>query len=313
MSSNRRDVDIFEVGPRDGLQNEARVVPTAIKLRLIQKLQDAGLEHLEVGAFVRPDRVPQMADTETIFESLHRRGGRRARAQYWALVPNLHGLERAHALGVRSIGLFTAATDGFTKRNIGMTVAESIRVFSEVIREARRYKMGVRAYVSTAFGCPFEGEVPASKTLKVVRRLLGLGVDQIAICDTIGVTDPRSIKDVFRPALREAPGKRLALHVHDTRGTALACAVSALELGVKVFDASVGGLGGCPFAPGAAGNLATEDLCYLFERMGVRTGIDRKKLYETAQFISKAVKRPLTSRTSRAYFSASLEMRRRYL
>ncbi|MGZ3709145.1 MAG: hydroxymethylglutaryl-CoA lyase, partial [Bdellovibrionota bacterium] len=214
----------------------------------------------------------------------------------WCLVPNRRGLERAVAAGATQIAVFTAATESFAKRNIGMSIRESLQEFGAVVADARRHRMKVRGYVSTAFGCPFEGEVSAKKALRVVEKLAALGVDEISIGDTIGVATPNQVDDRIKPALKMLGESKTAVHFHDTRGGALANSLRALELGVRIFDSSAGGLGGCPFAPGATGNLATEDLVYMMERMGARTGIDLELLCETSLKMAQRMKRPIASR-----------------
>jgi hydroxymethylglutaryl-CoA lyase len=301
------EVSVFDVGPRDGLQNEPGPVTLAQKLALAQGLVDAGIRDLELGAFVRPDRVPQMADTDKIYRALKTgklklSGGARA----WSLVPNRKGMERALAAGARNVAVFTAATDSFTKRNIGMTVEESLAEFAEVVSMARAQgvPVRVRGYVSTAFGCPFEGKVAPSKPLRVIERLAKLGVDQISVGDTIGVATPNQVDEVVSPALLAHGAAKIAVHFHDTRGTALANTLRALDRGARIVDSSAGGLGGCPFAPGASGNLATEDLVYMLDGMGVRTGIDLERLCKASLRLARAMKRPISSRYLQAYVNS---------
>jgi hydroxymethylglutaryl-CoA lyase len=301
-------VRIFEVGPRDGLQNEPRALglPLEAKLRFVEGLVAAGVRDLELGAFVRADKVPQMADTDQIFERIRARKLKLAPARAWSLVPNLKGLERALAAGATHLAVFTAATDSFTRRNIGMSVEESLAEFSRVIREAKARggkSIHVRGYVSTAFGCPFEGKVAPKKAMKVIEKLARLGVEEVSIGDTIGVATPKAIEAVMKPALKLLGAKKVAGHFHDTRGTALANALRALELGVRTLDSSAGGLGGCPFAPGATGNLATEDLVYMLDGMGVRTGLKLDSLCRTSLELFQALKRPIASRYLQAYAS----------
>lgn len=295
-------VTVFEVGVRDGLQNESRPVTTADKLFLVEGLIRAGVREFELGAFVRPDRVPQMADTAALYESVHAGELDLKRARAYALVPNLKGLERAREAGVKAVAVFTAATDGFNQKNIGMSVRESLAELQEVVRVARSFKMSVRGYVSTAFGCPFEGRVKPSQPLRVMQKLWELGVDEISIGDTIGVATPGTVIPVLQGALQEMPrGRHVAVHFHDTRGTALANSLVALELGIRRFDSSAGGLGGCPFAPGATGNLATEDLVYLLHGLGMKTGLDWEQLCETSVQFAKRIGRPLSSRALQAF------------
>lgn len=306
MARRDNSVTVFEVGPRDGLQNESRSITRATRLKFIQGLIAAGLREIELGAFVRVDRVPQMADTPWVYEQIRAGRLRLGPARGWALVPNRKGLERALACGARRIAVFTAASDSFARRNIGMSIDQSLKEFHAVIREARAHGIApasIRAYVSTAFGCPFEGAVKPRQTLRVIERLADLGVGQISIGDTIGVATPKSIEAVIAPALLMLGTEATAGHFHDTRGTALANALRALELGVRTLDSSAGGLGGCPFAPGATGNLATEDLVYMLEGMGMRTGVDLRKLCRVSLELARAMKRPLTSRYLQAFSS----------
>jgi hydroxymethylglutaryl-CoA lyase len=292
---------VFEVGPRDGLQNESQPVTTAAKIAWVQDLVKAGMRDFELGSFVRPDKVPQMADTDALYRAVTARKLKLGKATPYALVPNLRGLERATALGVKHIAVFTAATEGFNRRNIGMSVKESLQVIEEVVTEARRQRIRVRGYVSTAFGCPFEGRVVPKQALKVIEKLGDMDVEEVSIGDTIGVATPARVDAVVRPAMGLLGADRVAVHFHDTRGTALANALRSLEIGVHTFDASAGGLGGCPFAPGATGNLATEDLVYLLEGLGVRTGINLPALARAdLQFLRKA-RIPITSRYLKAF------------
>jgi hydroxymethylglutaryl-CoA lyase len=306
-SAGDRKVTVFEVGPRDGLQNEAGAVAFEAKLAFISGLIGAGVKDIELGAFVRPDRVPQMADTDRVCEAV--REGRLAlgKARGWCLVPNRRGLERALAVGVSHIAVFTGVTDSFTQANIGVTFEQSLSVFKEVVTEARKSKKirSVRAYLSTAFGCPYEGKVPAKKTLKAISRLADIGVGQISIGDTIGVATPDQMDEVMKPALRMLGKDRVAGHFHDTRGTALANALRSLELGVRTLDSSASGLGGCPYAPGASGNLATEDLVYMLEGLGMRTGIDLIKLSEASLELNRSMGRAPSSRYLMAFAAAT--------
>lgn len=289
-------VRVVEVGPRDGLQNEAVQVPTAIKIGLIERLAAAGLGTVEAGAFVHPRAVPRMADTAEVLAGLTRRPG----VQYPVLVPNERGLERALEAGVTEIAVFTAATDAFNQRNINMTVADSLEVIAAVTRRALAEGMWVRGYVSTCFGCPYQGAVEPSAVLGVVRRLDALGVVEISLGDTIGVATPNVVEPVIELTLREIGADRLALHFHDTRGTALANTLLALQMGCRVFDSSAGGLGGCPFAPGAAGNLATEDLLYLLHGLGIETGVDLAAVRAASAYIAEHLDHPLTSKVYQA-------------
>lgn len=296
-----KKIQIFEVGARDGLQNEPQAVSLETKIGLIQSLVKCGVREIELGAFVRPDKVPRMADTDQIYQAIAQGQLKLGKARGWALVPNRKGLERALLSGADSIAVFTAASETFNQKNIGMSIEQSFSVIEEVVKEAKRKKLKVRGYVSTAFGCPFEGEGSPKKTLKVIQRLLKLGVYQVSIGDTIGVATPADVDRVIRPALKKHGKQKIAVHFHDTRGTALANAYRAWELGVQSFDSSAGGLGGCPFAPGATGNLATEDLVYLFDGLGVKSGVDLSRLAQTSLELAQKMQRPLSSRYLQAF------------
>ncbi|HSP32791.1 MAG TPA: hydroxymethylglutaryl-CoA lyase [Thermoanaerobaculia bacterium] len=285
-------VKVVEVGPRDGLQNEKVTIPTEAKIAYITALSDAGLRVIEAGAFVSPKWVPQMADTAEVYRNIPKDLG----VDYPVLVPNLKGLERAAEAGVKSIAIFTAASETFNKRNINMSIDESFTNYAQVERRALDDGMRVRGYVSTSFGCPYEGEVPPEKVLEVCARLLDLGCYEVSIGDTIGVGTPTQVQGVIGMLLQVIPASKLAMHFHDTRGTALANTLAALEMGIATFDASSGGLGGCPYAPGASGNLATEDLIYLLDGMGIETGVDLKKLVAASQIIAPYLDHPLPGR-----------------
>lgn len=286
------DVDrvrVVEVGPRDGLQNEKAVVPTEVKVRFIEALAEAGLPVVEAGAFVHPKWVPQMADTDAVYRAIRKRDG----VDYPVLVPNEKGLERALDAGVRSIAIFTAASETFNRRNINMSIDESFETFTPVALRARQEGVRVRGYVSCACGCPYEGEVAAEKVLEVAARLLDLGCSEVSIGDTIGSGTPLQVQGLTALLLQVIPKSRLAMHFHDTRGMAIANTLAALELGVATFDASAGGLGGCPYAPGASGNMATEDLVYMLDSIGVETGIDLQKLVAATDVIAPFLDHPL--------------------
>jgi hydroxymethylglutaryl-CoA lyase len=302
----RDSVRVFEVGPRDGLQNESKPVSFQNKAWLVRSLVGVGVRNLELGAFVRPDRVPQMADTDRLYSSIQSHQLNLGKAQVWCLVPNRRGLERALKVGATHIAVFTAATESFVKQNIGMSIQESLNEFREVVREGRAAlgkRLQVRGYVSTAFGCPFEGKVRPKQALRVIEQLVDLGADEVSIGDTIGVATPADVDALIDPAVRILSPPRTAVHFHDTRGTALANSLRSLQLGVRTIDASTGGLGGCPFAPGASGNLATEDLVYMLNGMGFHTGIDLDELCKVSLQFSKKIKRPLTSRYLQTFAS----------
>lgn len=275
-------VKIVEVGPRDGLQNEKVTLPTEVKIEFITALADAGLRVIEAGAFVSPKWVPQMADTAEVYRDIPKDPG----VEFPVLVPNMKGLDRAIEAGVKSIAIFTAASETFNQRNINMTIDGSFENYAPVVARARAEEIRVRGYVSTAFGCPYEGDVAPEKVLEVCARLLDLGCYEVSVGDTIGVGTPMQVQGVIGMLLQVIPASRLAMHFHDTRGTALANTLSALEMGIATFDASAGGLGGCPYAPGASGNLATEDLVYMLNSMAIETGVDLKRLVEASTKIA---------------------------
>lgn len=292
-----RDVRIFEVGPRDGLQNESAPISTEAKLRFIDLLADAGLREIEATSFVSPKAIPQLSDADAVMGQLERKPG----VRYPVLVPNVRGMERAEAAGADAICVFTAASEAFTRANINMSITESIDAFRPVIARARERGWWTRGYVSTAFGCPYQGEVGEAAVVAVARQLLEVGVDEVSIGDTIGVAGPADVRRVVGALDAAGIGAdRLAMHFHDTRGTALANVVAALELGLRTFDASTGGTGGCPYAPGAAGNLATEDLVYLLEREGLRHGVDLDALLVAARHVSETLGRPVSTKVGLA-------------
>jgi hydroxymethylglutaryl-CoA lyase len=285
-------VTVYEVSPRDGLQNEAASIATRDKIAFVDRLSAAGFPIVEVSAFVSPSWVPQMADAAEVFAGIRRRSGTR----YAALVPNLKGLERAQAAGVSDIAVFAAASETFSRRNINQSIDESFGVYTAVIAAAQKAGLAVRGYLSTAFGCPFEGDVPANRVADLTVRLLDLGVLEVAVSDTIGIAHPGAVRQVLGVLLKRVPANRLALHFHDTRGTALANVLAALEFEIRTFDASAGGLGGCPYAPGASGNLATEDLLYVLHGLGYDTGVELDAVIAASRFIEPLVGHRLSSR-----------------
>jgi isopropylmalate/homocitrate/citramalate synthase len=290
-------VRIYEVGPRDGLQAEETLVPTATKRRFIELLLGAGLREIEATSFVSLKAIPQLADGDELLPLLPRRDG----VRYPVLVPNERGLRRAEAAGADAIAVFAATTDAYSQRNIGMTVEESLQTFGPLLANAKERGWWTRAYVSTAFGCPYTGRVSPERVVDVSLRLAELGAGEIAVSDTVGVGVPSQVGDlVDRLVGAGLPVGRIAFHFHDTRGTALANVVAGLAAGVRCFDASTGGTGGSPFAPGAAGNLATEDLVYLLDGLGYEHGADLVGVLEAARFISAALGRPLTTKVGRA-------------
>lgn len=289
-------VRVCEMGARDGLQNEHEFVPTDAKVRYIDLLSRSGLPLIEATSFVSPKAIPQLADAQDVFTRIERKAG----VRYLVLTPNIKGLERAKAAGADSIAVFTAASEAFTKRNINMTIDESIDTFRDVVRNAKENAMWVRGYVSTAFGSPFGDRVTPAMVADVCRKLLDMGCDEISIGDTIGVGVPSQVDELVPALARDIPMQKIAFHFHDTRGTALANVYAALQHGIAIFDASSGGLGGCPYAPGATGNLGTEDLLYMLHGMGIETGVDIDKVRDASRFISGVLGHELTSKAYQA-------------
>jgi isopropylmalate/homocitrate/citramalate synthase len=296
MMNLPRRVQVVEVGPRDGLQNEPARIPTAEKIAFVNRLADAGHSVIEVSAFVSPKWVPQMADAADVFAGITRQAG----VRYTALVPNLAGLARARDARVDEIAIFAAASDTFSKRNINQTIDESLASYKAVADAARADGLRVRGYLSTCFGCPFEGAVSPQQVADVAARLFDLGVYQVAISDTIGIAHPGQVPTVVDAVASRLPLSHIALHFHDTRGTALVNVLAGLESGVTTFDASAGGLGGCPYAPGAAGNLATEDLLYMLDGLGIETGVRIEDVMDASVAIEPMLGHPLPSRVVQA-------------
>jgi hydroxymethylglutaryl-CoA lyase len=290
-------VRIVEVGPRDGLQNEAAVISTATKVGFIDRLSAAGYGWIEVTSFVHPRAVPQMGDADEVFRAIAKRPG----VRYVALVPNPRGLDRAIAAGVSDIALFVAATDSFSRANINRSIAESLEDAAAVLAGAAPHGIHVRAYISVAFGCPYEGLVAPEAVRSVAGRLFALGVEEVVLGDTIGVGTPSDVSRLLDALLPLAPPEQWGVHFHDTRGMALANVLPSLEHGITHFDSSAGGLGGCPFAgPGAAGNVATEDLVYLLDGLGIEHGVNLDRVLDASRFIVDAVGHPLTSKVYQA-------------
>ena len=290
-------VRIYEVGPRDGLQNEATPVPLEAKLQYIELLVAAGLREIEATSFVSPRAIPQLVDADALLPRLPVAEG----VRYPVLVPNSRGMERAEAAGARALAVFTAASDAFTERNIGMTVAASLETFAPVLRRATDLGWWGRGYVSTAFGCPYTGAVSPDRAVGVALRLLDLGVDEVCFGDTIGVAVPGQVAALTGAAVAAGvPLERIAFHFHDTRGTALANVAAGLDAGVRCFDSAAGGTGGCPYAPGAAGNLATEDLVYFLDASGWEHGVDLGGVLTAARFAAGVLGRPLTTKVGQA-------------
>src|SRR6266508_1950886 len=290
-------VRIVEVGPRDGLQNEPARIPTDVKVRFIDLLGEAGFSWIEATSFVHPRAVPQLADADEVFRAISKRPG----VHYPVLVPNLRGLDRAIAVRATDIALFVAATESFSRANINRSIDQSLEDARAVISAARPHGIHVRAYISVVFGCPYEGTVAPAQVAHVAAQLLDAGAEEVVLGDTIGVATPGSVGPVLSALLSLAPAERWGLHFHDTRGTALANVLAALEYGISAFDSAAGGLGGCPFAgPSAAGNVATEDLLYLLDGLGVAHGIDLDKVIAASSYIVDAVGHPLTSKVYQA-------------
>jgi hydroxymethylglutaryl-CoA lyase len=289
-------VKIVEVGPRDGLQNERQLVPAAAKVELIDRLGQAGLKVIEATAFVSPKWVPQMGDAAEVMAGLPRRAG----VSYPVLVPNLRGFEQALAAGVEEIAVFAAASEAFSQKNINCSIAESLARFRPVLEAARQNNIRVRGYVSCVLGCPYQGEVPPAAVAEVAARLLEMGCYEISLGDTIGVGAPAAVQRMLDEVAPRVPVERLAGHYHDTYGMALANIYASLERGVAVFDASVAGLGGCPYAAGASGNVATEDVVYLMNGLGIETGIDLERLVDAGAWICAELGREPSSKVARA-------------
>lgn len=289
-------VRIVEVGPRDGLQNERASLTTSDKIRFVDLLSRAGLAAIEVTAFVSPRWVPQMADAAEVVRGIERRPG----TIYSALVPNMTGLTRAREAGIDEGAVFTAASETFSRRNINRGIEESLVEYAEVIGAARAIGMRMRGYISTCFGCPYEGRVPAKRVADIAERLVGMGAYEAVLSDTIGIAHPGQVREVLRAVKRRVPVERLALHFHDTRGTGLANVLAGLDEGVVTFDASAGGLGGCPYAPGAAGNLGTEDLVYVLDGLGIQTGVHLPAIVRASEFIENRLDHQLPSRVYQA-------------
>src|SRR3954451_6465276 len=289
-------VTIVEVGPRDGLQNEAARVSTADKIEFVNRLSAAHLPVIEVSAFVSPKWVPQMADAAEVFAGITRA----PQTRYTALVPNLAGLDRAIAAGVNEVAIFASSTETFSRKNINQSIDGSLATYKHVCERALGAGLRVRGYLSTAFGCPFEGAVAPERVADVASRLIDLGAYEVAVSDTIGIAHPGQVPRVLEAVLARVPVERVALHFHDTRGTALANVLASLPFGIATFDASAGGLGGCPYAPGAAGNLATDDLLYMLDGLGIETGVSLAAVTDASAFIASKIDHRLPSRYAQA-------------
>ena len=291
-----RHVRIVEVGPRDGLQNEKTLLPTPLKIELIDRLSDTGLQTIEATSFVSPKWVPQLADAADVYTAIRKA----ADVRYPVLVPNLQGYERARAVGVTEIAVFTAASEAFNRKNINASIDESIERFIPVIERAKSDRVAVRGYVSTVLGCPYQGKVPVADVVRVAKRLHALGCYEISLGDTIGVGTPAKARAMLAAVAEQVPMGALAVHFHDTRGQALANILACLELGVAVVDASVSGVGGCPYARGATGNVASEDVVYMLHGMGISTGINLEKLVDTGRWLSGQLNRANNSKVGLA-------------
>lgn len=285
----QQSIKIVEVGPRDGLQNEKTIITTDVKLAFIAHLVEAGLQYIEVTSFVHPKAIPQLYDALDVVKGLQ--PFKKQGVHFSALVPNMKGLDRALESGIREISVFTAASNSFTRQNINMTIDESFQSFAPVVHRAQQEGMFVRGYVSTAFYCPFEGKMDVASVLDVSRKLLDLGIDEISLGDTIGQATPDDVETYLQKLLTVLPVNQVAMHFHDTNGLAIENVEASLAAGVTIFDASAGGLGGCPYAPGASGNLATEALVGFLEDRGIQTGIDKDKLIAASQVIRQVVSR----------------------
>lgn len=284
-------VVVKEVGPRDGLQNEQTLIPTQDKIEWINLLSETGLTYIEITSFVNPKWIPSLADALEVAKGIQRHKG----ITYSALVPNVKGLEQALLGGIDEVAVFMSASETHNRKNINKDIEQTFPVLREVVGEAKAAGKRVRGYVSTVFGCPYEGDVPTDQVIRVAEELFSMGVDELSLGDTIGVAVPRQVQEVLSLLLLRFPIDRLAMHFHDTRGTALANVVASLEMGMTIFDSALGGLGGCPYALGASGNLATDDLLYMLDRMGIETGIDGARLLEAAKFIQERLGKPLPS------------------
>jgi hydroxymethylglutaryl-CoA lyase len=292
----KNSVRIVEVGPRDGLQNEPGTVPTQVKIELIERLADAGLPAVEATAFVSPKWIPQMADHTEVLERLRKKPG----VSYPVLTPNLKGFQAARAAGAQEVAVFGAASEAFSKKNINCSIAESLERFRPIVSEAGKSGIKVRGYVSCVLGCPYEGDVEPQRVAEVAGALFDMGCYEVSLGDTIGVGTPGKTKAMIEACAQRVPLEKLAGHYHDTYGQALANIYASLELGVSTFDASIAGLGGCPYAAGASGNVATEDVVYLLHGLGIKTGVELERLVEVGEWISGVLKKPSSSKAGKA-------------
>jgi hydroxymethylglutaryl-CoA lyase len=296
VSDSADRVRIVEVGPRDGLQNEKTIIPAATKIELINRLSATGLRSIEATSFVSPKWVPQLADAAEVFAAIDKN----PRVSYPVLVPNLQGYQRAREVGAAEVAVFTAASEAFNRKNINASIDESIERFKPVLDQAKADGVRVRGYVSTVLGCPYQGDVPVTDVVRVARQMHDLGCYEISLGDTIGIGTPLKARAMLRAVASEVPMQALAVHFHDTRGQALANVLNCLEEGVRVVDSAVSGVGGCPYAKGATGNVASEDVVYMLEGMGMATGIDLPALIETGLWLSARLQRETSSKVARA-------------
>ncbi|MCP3025950.1 hydroxymethylglutaryl-CoA lyase [Halobacillus sp. A5] len=305
MESLPNAVTIKEVGPRDGLQNESEQIPTEVKVNWINLLSHAGFQSIEISSFVNPKWIPQLKDAKEVAMGIERKSG----ISYAALVPNYKGLQAALDSNLDEVAVFMSASEAHNKNNINKTIDETYPVLSEVVQEAKHHKKRVRGYVSTVFGCPYEGEIPFNQVAAICEKLLQMGVDEISLGDTIGVADPKQVDAFFEEIKGNLPFSKLAMHFHNTNGMALANILVSLQHGITTFDSALGGLGGCPYAKGASGNLATDDLVHMLHKMGINTGIDEVKLREAARYIQQSLNKELNSHQMQIYNRTTKEAR----
>lgn len=291
-----KHVTIKEVGPRDGLQNEKALISTEDKIAWINQLSESGLKHIEITSFVHPKWIPALSDAAAVAAGITKAAG----VTYTALVPNLYGLERALQADIDEVAVFMSASETHNQKNINKTIEATFPVLKDLVREAITAGKLTRGYVSTVFGCPYEGKVEMDAVIRVSETLFEMGINELSLGDTIGVANPQQVREVLEILLKRFPADQLAMHFHDTRGAALANILVSLEMGITIFDSSLGGLGGCPYAPGAAGNVATDDLLYMLHGMGIHTGVDQQKLFHASQFIQEKIGRPLPSKSFQA-------------
>ncbi|MFZ0579475.1 MAG: hydroxymethylglutaryl-CoA lyase [Psychrobacillus psychrotolerans] len=294
-----KSVSIREVGPRDGLQNESKFIPTDEKIQWIDHLSNSGLNYIEVTSFVNPTWIPALSDAEYVAKHIKKNPD----VTYAALVPNTKGLFRALESGIDEVAVFISASETHNKKNINKTISETEIVLSEVVKESISNKKTIRGYISTVFGCPYEGNIDTDQVIRLADSLFEMGINELSLGDTIGIANPVQVKQVLEQLLKRYPADSIAMHFHNTRGTALANALASLEMGISKFDSSLGGLGGCPYAPGASGNLATDDLNYMLTNMGIETNIDPKKLNAAALYIQSKLQKPLDSYSVKYYES----------